>query len=242
MFAHAGQRLVELAGVQRGQRVLDVASGRGAVLLPAAQAVGPTGEVVAIDLAPGMVEETSRAITELGLKQARIELTDAERLDFSSASFDAVLCSFAVFFLSDLEAALDGFARVLKPGGAVGFAFVRDADPRWEWYEDLLRERGAISAQPPTDRPSVRAPGVLVAKLHAFTDVREVCEKSELFYRDPEEWWASLWTHGSRRPLELLPPERLAQIKMECVERAAQQMTPRGLPERFSFVYVLGQK
>src|SRR3954470_2511069 len=54
-FAHCGRRLVDAVGVEPGQRVLDVASGRGAVLFPAAERVGPSGHVEGVDLAEGMV-------------------------------------------------------------------------------------------------------------------------------------------------------------------------------------------
>src|SRR5438105_14854096 len=62
-FAHAGRRLVELAGVGPGDRVLDIGAGRGAVLLPAAERIGPTGFVLGLDFSKAMVEHT-RAIIE----------------------------------------------------------------------------------------------------------------------------------------------------------------------------------
>src|SRR4051794_13624397 len=55
LFGPVGRRLVALSGVKPGWRVLDVGCGRGAVLLPLADAVGPAGEVVGVDLAPRMV-------------------------------------------------------------------------------------------------------------------------------------------------------------------------------------------
>ena len=58
---HFGERLVELAGVGPGDAVLDVACGRGAVLVPAATRVGPVGRVVGVDLSPVMVRLAPRA-------------------------------------------------------------------------------------------------------------------------------------------------------------------------------------
>lgn len=54
-FPPVGQRLVELAQIPAGARVLDVASGRGAILFPAAERVGPQGKVIGVDISPGMV-------------------------------------------------------------------------------------------------------------------------------------------------------------------------------------------
>src|SRR4051794_2900365 len=58
-FAHYGRRLVEVVGVRPGQRVLDIATGRGAALFPAAEIIRGDGAVVGIDLAEGMVRATT---------------------------------------------------------------------------------------------------------------------------------------------------------------------------------------
>ena|SRR5438105_7094085 len=58
VFAEFGQRLVEITGISTGAKVLDIAAGRGANLFPAAAQVGSMGQVVGIDLAESMVEET----------------------------------------------------------------------------------------------------------------------------------------------------------------------------------------
>ena len=147
-FAHAGRRLVEIAGVAPGDAVLDVAAGRGAVLFPAAARVGPRGRVVGIDLAPGMVDETQAAIARRGVANAEMHPMDAEALAFEAATFDRVLCSFAVFWFPNLDRALAEMRRVLRPAGTVGFAFARGADPRWRWYTDRLRESGALAGLP----------------------------------------------------------------------------------------------
>ena len=164
LFAHAGRRLVEIAGVAPADRVLDVATGRGAVLFPAAERIGPTGQVIGIDLAEGMVAQTVGAIEKCGLSNPAVRQMDAEALGFAPASFDRVLCSFAVFFFPDLSRALSEMLRVLRPGGRIGFAFSRDTDPRWHWYEARLRELGAFDALPaPPGRMGIRREGELTA-------------------------------------------------------------------------------
>src|SRR5689334_2194629 len=81
VFAHFGRRLVEVLGVEPGQRVLDVATGRGAVLFPAAARVGSSGSAVGIDLADGMVRVANDE-AERRRSTARARVMDAERLDF----------------------------------------------------------------------------------------------------------------------------------------------------------------
>lgn len=64
IFTYAGQNLVERIAMTEGAQVLDVGAGRGANLFPAAKAVGPHGQVIGIDLAPGMVQETTAEINQ----------------------------------------------------------------------------------------------------------------------------------------------------------------------------------
>src|SRR5688572_1381792 len=90
-FAHFGQRLVAELGVEPGQRVLDVATGRGAVFFPAAERVGAAGEVVGVDLAESMVRATNEEAERRGLGTP-VRIMDAEQLDFPDAGFDRVLC------------------------------------------------------------------------------------------------------------------------------------------------------
>jgi ubiquinone/menaquinone biosynthesis C-methylase UbiE len=248
LFAHAGYRLVEITGIAEGDRVLDVATGRGAVLFPAASRVGLSGKVIGIDLAEGMVAQTGSAISRQGLSNAVVHQMDAEALAFPSASFDRVLCSFAIFFFPNLPLALSEMRRVLRPGGAIGVAFSRGTEPRWRWYEARLRELEALDAlPPPPGRKSIRQEGELVAALTAvgFEEAQELVEEAELFFPDENAWWRSLWTHGTRRPLDHLGSKTsdvLASFKAECLERVRALKGPNGVPERHTFVYVTGRR
>ena len=76
-FQHFGARLVSLAPIEPGSRVLDVAAGRGAALFPAAEKVGPQGEVVGIDYSEGMVGQTNAEIGACGLTNAGMLHMDA---------------------------------------------------------------------------------------------------------------------------------------------------------------------
>ena len=73
-----------------GAHVLDIASGRGAVLFPVAERVGAGGEVVGIDLAEAMAHATREEAASRGLK-LRVNVMDAEELTFPDESFDCVL-------------------------------------------------------------------------------------------------------------------------------------------------------
>ncbi len=122
-------RLLELAEVQPGHRVLDVATGIGEPAVSAARRVGATGHVVATDQSPQMLAIAQERATALGLKHVEFKIMDAEALDFPENTFDAVLCRWGLMFLPDLAAALSGVWRSLTPGGRLATC-VWDVPPK----------------------------------------------------------------------------------------------------------------
>src|SRR5260221_7140914 len=71
-FPPLGRQLVEMAQIPAGVKVLDVATGRGAILFPTADKVGPQGEVIGIDISPGMVRETGAEVARRALKNVQV--------------------------------------------------------------------------------------------------------------------------------------------------------------------------
>ena len=102
---HFGRRLVDIAAIAPGNRVLDVASGRGAVLFPAAEKAGEFGDAVGVDFAEEMVRLASQEAARLQLR-SRLQVMDAEHLSLPDAAFDQVLCGFGIMFFSSQERAL----------------------------------------------------------------------------------------------------------------------------------------
>lgn len=99
------------------QRVLDVATGPGQPAISIAEAVGPEGEVLGIDLSDRMVERARRTAEHAGASNARFEVVDAEDMDLEDASFDAAVCRSSLQILPRPSRAIEEMARVLEPGG-----------------------------------------------------------------------------------------------------------------------------
>ena len=123
------------AGVQKGDRVLDVVCGTGALTLAAAEIAGPSGSVVGLDANPEMLAVARR-------KPVRIEWLEgtAEAMPLPDNSFDAVVSQFGFMFFEDKPQALGEMMRVLKPGGRLAVA-VCDAvenSPGYRVFAQLL--------------------------------------------------------------------------------------------------------
>ena len=117
----ATEVLLDLARVAPGSRVLDVASGAGEPAITAAKRVGPTGSVLATDIAPNILEFAREAARRQGVGAiVETRVLDGEHLDLPEASFDAVLSRVGLIYFPDQQGALAGMRRVLKPGGRVG--------------------------------------------------------------------------------------------------------------------------
>ncbi|MEO3929133.1 methyltransferase domain-containing protein [Micromonosporaceae bacterium B7E4] len=219
-FGPPGVELVRRAGVRTGQRVLDVGCGRGAVLVPAARAVGVTGRVVGVDLAPAMVELTRAEVRAAGLSQAEVELGDADSPSLPPGEFDVVLGGFVVFLLSDPVAALHGYRRLLCPGGRIGMTTFASQDPRFT--EAMRRLAGYLPADrrrsPTAEQDALFATADSTAALLRETGYRDVDVTEAAFqsrFRDVEHWSAWLWSHGARSLLEQIPAQRLPEAFAE---------------------------
>jgi len=118
-FPRCAHRLVELADVSLGERVLDAGTGSGDVAMCAAARVGPTGMVLGIDIAEVMLERARHKIDAAGLTNVELRHVDAAHLPFGDRTFDVVTAGFSILFLPDVLAALREWKRVVTSGGRV---------------------------------------------------------------------------------------------------------------------------
>ena len=122
------ERLVELAGVAPGQRVLDVASGAGEPALTAAVAVGPCGRVVATDASAGMLAVARERARAAGLANVEFLARDAQSLGLPGASFDAALCRWGLMLVPRPAVAAAQVRTALRPGARFALAVWATAD------------------------------------------------------------------------------------------------------------------
>jgi ubiquinone/menaquinone biosynthesis C-methylase UbiE len=243
-FSHFGRRLVEIAQIPIGSKILDVATGRGAVLYPAAKTVGSQGNVIGIDLSEMMVQETKKELVRKNLSQnIEVRQMDAEHLQFSDESFDYVLCGFAIFFFPKLYNAMAEFHRVLKPGGQICVStFDKLFSKEWNWFYEIaktyLPSEHEETQETETDNepePVFDTPEGLKAIMNAagFDDIRIFSETAEFVYETEEEFWSTLWSHGARGTLEQIEQETgsdgLQKFKFDVFKKMSEIKNTDGL-------------
>jgi ubiquinone/menaquinone biosynthesis C-methylase UbiE len=174
----ATERMLDLARVQTGSKVLDLAAGAGEQTLRAARRVGPDGRVLATDISPAILEYAARTAREAGLSQVATRELDGEVLDeLPAENFDAVISRVGLIYFPDQQKALAGMKRVLKPGGRIG-AIVYSTPDNNAFFSvpvSIIRRRAKLPPPfPGQPGPfSLGADGVLAAALEraGFRDV-----------------------------------------------------------------------
>jgi ubiquinone/menaquinone biosynthesis C-methylase UbiE len=116
-LAPAQDRLIEIAAIREGDRVLDVACGTGLVTFRAADLAGRSGAVVATDISDAMIAALKEEAGRRRFSNVTATRMDAEVLDLPDASFDIALCALGLMYVPDAVAALREMRRVLRPGG-----------------------------------------------------------------------------------------------------------------------------
>ena len=111
----ATEMLLKLADLRTGDRVLEVAAGTGDQALTISRCVGPSGHVVAVDISANMLAHAAEAARDVGLANIETRVMNAEKLDFETDSFDAVLCRFTLMLFPNPTEALAEMYRVVKP-------------------------------------------------------------------------------------------------------------------------------
>jgi len=232
-FPLCADRLVKIIKPASNNKILDVATGTGVVAIAMAQAVKASGRVMAVDLSENMLEQAGLSVKQMGLTNVDFFTMDAQVLDFKSNYFDAVTCSFGLFFIPDMLAALREWHRVSKPNGTVLFTSfgVTSFQPMVEYFIQDMIELGTdfdptnFAAQRLSD-PDVCIDLMREAK---FNDPQTNEMQVGYHLRDAEEWWQVMWNSGFRHYLSAIPADKLQQFKQHHLKRVSELLTEKGI-------------
>ena len=225
-FGPMSERLVAVAEIQPGERILDVGCGKGGSLLPAAAATGPDGRAIGVDIVPGMVEAARFALKAAGYAHGDAVVMDGGALQFSDASFDVVICGNALAFLG-MERALAGFARVLRPGGRLLVSAPTGGGPDWDFFGRLCEEFGLapipLDVLPPQEI-------LVIHERVGLDDVQMTTDTIHFDFPDEQTWWRWAWSHGQRWYLEQLSSDRIEEFQRRAFGYLRAIRTERGIP------------
>jgi ubiquinone/menaquinone biosynthesis C-methylase UbiE len=108
VYGTATEKMLELAEIRTGDRVLDVAAGAGDQTLLAARLVGPSGYVLATDISSDMLNIAAEVVRRAGLKNVGTQVMDGENLDLGADSFAAVICRLGLILFNNPPAGKRG--------------------------------------------------------------------------------------------------------------------------------------
>jgi ubiquinone/menaquinone biosynthesis C-methylase UbiE len=212
-----GRRTIELASLPQGWRVLDVCCGAGASALPAAEAAGPTGNVIGVDLAKQLLELARAKAAQRGLSNVEFEVGDMLSLRFPVASFDAVVCVFGIFFVPDMAEAVSELWNRIRPGGKLavttwGHNFCEPANGAfWDSIKavrpDLYKDFNPWDRidNPASLRKILNEAGVASPQINAENRLHPISSV--------EDWWAIVLGSGYRGTIEQLTQAERDKVK-----------------------------
>ena len=212
-----GRSTVARLGLQPGMRVLDVCAGSGASAIPAAEAVGPTGLVIAVDIADNLLALLERKAKEQGLTNVAVRSQDLLTLDSMAETFDAVVCVFGIFFLADMAEGVRQLWGRVRPGGQMAIT---------TWGPHAFEPmNGAFWSAVRQERPELYrqfAPWDLITTPAALrqllldggvADAVVEAEDASHPLPNPESWWALVMGSGYRGTIDQLAEDAGARVR-----------------------------
>ncbi|HET7738290.1 MAG TPA: methyltransferase domain-containing protein [Tepidiformaceae bacterium] len=186
----AVERLIALAPISPGARLLDVATGTGLAAIAAAYRVGPGGTILGVDISPGMLRHARQNAARSHLGTLTFVEGDAERLDLPDGTFDGVICASSLFLIPDMDAAVAEWRRVVKPGGFAAFTSFGPGllEPLRAMWEAGTANLGLQSSVPPMGLPDAASCKAILER-HGFERVESHAEDQACPIESADEWW-----------------------------------------------------
>ncbi|BDV40955.1 class I SAM-dependent methyltransferase [Methylocystis bryophila] len=212
-----GRRTVERLELTQGETVLDVCCGSGGSALPAAEAVGPQGKVVAVDLAERLVALGTAKAREKSLSNLEFSTGDMLALGYPDASFDVVVCVFGIFFVPDMVAAVKELWRMLRPGGRLAITtWGPDLfEPANSAFWEAIREErpDLLRGFNPWERISTPAGLRQMLAEAGITSAEISAEAGSHPLNAPEDWWLIAMGSGYRGTLAQLDAAAFTRVR-----------------------------
>ncbi|NJO28167.1 MAG: class I SAM-dependent methyltransferase [Richelia sp. SL_2_1] len=215
-------KLVEFADLQKGQKILDVATGTGIVALNAAEKVGSEGKVIGIDISTGMLNNAKQKLAETDLQNVEFIEADAENLNFAENSFDAILCSLAICYLTDIPTALRKWYKFLKTDGFVAFnVWSKNAFPPSVLFREVANRYGVKVPNPNEPMGRIERCNQLLNKI-GFKNISIETEQFGWYFKLDANIAENIWQINANNVFGYqvfqLSVDKLAECKAEYIK------------------------
>ncbi|MBD2741291.1 methyltransferase domain-containing protein [Coleofasciculus sp. FACHB-1120] len=237
--------LLEFVPIQKGDKILDVATGTGLLAIPAAQKVGLEGHIIGIDMSPGMLHQARVKVEAASLKNIELIEADAESITFNDGCFDAVFCCEAIVLFTDIPASLQKWYRFLKTGGFVAFTCPPETAYLGDVYRNICARVLGISLPHILETLGTPEKCRNLLQKAGFRDIEIKIEPSGRYrhLRDDDLSWKGINLSFKGNPLlAKLSPEQLEQFQVEYRAEIDKLTTERGVWEDTTKFFVRGRK
>jgi len=217
-----GRATVARLLINPGARVLDVCCGSGASAIPAAEAVGRQGFVLGVDLAENLLTLARAKAKERDLNNIEFRTGDMLDLQLPAIGFDAVICVFGIFFVPDMQGAVQELWRHVRPGGRLA---ITTWGPRFFEPVNTVFWNAVRTARPdlykgfnPWDRIS-QAEALRELFVEGGAQVTDVdAEMNSHVLDSPDNWWPMVLGTGYRGTIEQLDAKARSRVREECLD------------------------
>lgn len=223
---HIAKRLVELAGIEAGDRVLDVAAGYGEPSLTAAKVVGPEGKVLATDISAGMLAFGRERAASAGVENIEFVESDASSLDYPAESFDAAVSRWGIIFEPEGEAVAAKVRGFLVPGSKMAISSWGPPERSPMIAVPMMAALQHLNVPPPPpgtpgplSRPTPEAIGGLLEG-GGFADVQVEELNVDFEWDSPEEF--ARYTHDIVAPITALVEQHPPEVQTETWAKVAE--------------------
>jgi ubiquinone/menaquinone biosynthesis C-methylase UbiE len=212
-----GRRTIDLASLPSGSRVLDVCCGAGASALPAAEAVGPMGNVTGVDLANQLLESARAKAIQRRLRNVEFEVGDMLSLRFPVASFDAVVCVFGIFFVPEMASAVSELWSRVRARGKLavttwGPNFCEPANDAF-WCSIKNVRPDLYKGFNPWDRINDPVGLRKILNEAGIASPKIIAENRLHPIKSPDDWWTIVLGSGYRGTIEQLNTAERENVK-----------------------------
>ncbi len=234
--------LVKLAQLQKGQHVLDIATGTGIVAIAAAQIVGSEGKVVGVDISSGMLAQAQRKVEAAGLQNVELIEADADYLNFPNDSFDAILCSSAIAYLTDIPASLRQWYRFTKPGGIVAFSCLAQTAITASILFRSKAQKYGITIPNPNEILGTPEKCQNLLQSAGFQQIKIVTQQFGGYFTTAQHAWQANANSAYGFQVFQLAPDKLEQLKAEYIAQIEALATDPEFGNDFTTFFVLAHK